>query len=242
MFFMANILLVRHGETEWVHKNRLAGRIPDIHLNEKGVRQADEVAQRLAHLPLRAVYSSPILRCQQTAAPIARSHQLQICELPAMMEVQYGQWEGRELKELAKQKVWHTIQHFPSRFRFPEGESMIAVQFRAINALEELAQRHASEMIVVVSHADVIKLALAHYLGVHVDLFQRVAISPASVTSLGLTPDGQIRILRVNDDGSIQPPPPEENQKRRRRKSTTVADGAAAIGGLAEAATEKEEL
>jgi probable phosphomutase (TIGR03848 family) len=242
MFFMTNILLVRHGETEWVHKNRLAGRIPDIHLNDKGRRQADEVAERLAHLPVMAVYSSPITRCQQTAAPIARAHQLQVCELPAMMEVEYGHWQGRKIKELAKQKSWHAVQHFPSRFRFPEGESMLAVQFRAVNALEELAQRHPKEMIVVVSHADVIKLALAHYLGVHVDLFQRVGISPASVTALSLTGDGQVRILRVNDDGPIQAPKPEENRKELKRKATTDAAAAVAAGGLAPTTVEKEEL
>jgi probable phosphomutase (TIGR03848 family) len=241
MFVMTNILLVRHGETEWVNKNRLAGRIPDIHLNEKGRRQADEVAERLAHLPIKAVYSSPIMRCQQTAVPIARAHQLQVCELPAVMEVQYGHWEGREIKELAKQKAWHTVQHFPSRFRFPEGESMLAVQFRAVNALEELAQRHPKEMIVVVSHADVIKLTLAHYLGVHVDLFQRVAISPASVTSLSLTGEGQIGILRVNDDGPIQPPAPEE-RKRGRQKKAAKGEAAATATGLAEATFEKEKL
>jgi probable phosphomutase (TIGR03848 family) len=240
MFFMTNILLVRHGETEWVTKNRLAGRIPDIHLNEKGRRQADEVAERLGHLPIKAVYSSPVLRCQQTAALIARAHQLQVCELPAVIEVQYGQWEGREIKELAKQKAWQTVQHFPSRFRFPEGESMLAVQFRAVNALEDLAQRYPKEMIVVVSHADVIKLTLAHYLGVHVDLFQRVAISPASITALGLTDEGQIRILRVNDDGPMQPPAPAE--KKRGRKKKAAKGAAAAAAGLAETTFVKEKL
>jgi probable phosphomutase (TIGR03848 family) len=242
MFFMTNILLVRHGETEWVHKNRLAGRIPDIHLNGKGRRQADAVAERLAHLPIKAVYSSPIMRCWQTAVPIAQAHQLQICELRAMIEVEYGQWQGRKIKELAKEKSWHSVQHFPSRFRFPEGESMLAVQFRAVNALEELAQRHPQELIVVVSHADVIKLVLAHYLGVHVDLFQRVAISPASVTALGLTADGQVRILRVNDDGPIEAPKAEENRKGKKSNATTDAAAAVAAGGLAETTAEKEEL
>jgi probable phosphomutase (TIGR03848 family) len=242
MFFMTNILLVRHGETEWVHKNRLAGRIPDIHLNEKGRRQADEVAERLAHLPIKAVYSSPIMRCQQTALPIAQAHQLQVCELPAMMEVEYGRWQGRKIKELAKKKSWHSVQHFPSRFRFPEGESLVAVQFRAVNALEEVAQRHPKEMIVVVSHADVIKLALAHYLGVHVDLFQRVAISPASVTSLGLSGEGQVVVLRVNDDGPMQAPKPEESHNEKQGKATNDEAAAAAAGGFVETTMEKEEL
>jgi probable phosphomutase (TIGR03848 family) len=238
---MANILLVRHGETEWVQKNRLAGWIPDIHLNEKGRLQADDVARRLAHLPVQAVYSSPILRCWETAGAIARAHQLELCELHGMIEVKYGRWEGEEIKTLAKEPSWHTVQHFPSRFRFPEGESMAEVQFRAVAALEEIAHRHPKQMVVVVSHADIIKLTLAYYLGVHVDLFQRIVVSPASVSSLGLTAEGQVRVLRLNDDGPIQAPPVESPAHRPDELPASDGESLAHEGGFV-AATSKEEL
>lgn len=250
---MANILLVRHGENNWVKKKRLAGWLPNVHLNENGRKQAQEAAERLAGLPIKAVYSSPLTRCQETAVPIAQSHQLIISELPGMGEVRYGQWEGKKIKKLAKDPLWHGVQHYPSRFRFPEGESMAEVQFRAITTLEEVAQRHPQEMVVIVSHADVIKLVVAYYLGVHIDLFQRIVISPASVTMLALTAAGGVHILRVNDDGPIQPPPPPKEPKegvedatkngQKKKKKALVGDEGASLDRAASTtAIEKEKL
>ena len=105
------------------------------------------------------------------------------------------------------------MQHYPSRFQFPQGEALREVQFRAIQALETLSARHGQEMIAVVSHADLIKLVLAHYLGVHIDLFQRIVISPASVSVLALQPNGSVQVVRINDTGPLQPPPPAETTK-----------------------------
>jgi probable phosphomutase (TIGR03848 family) len=204
---MAIIVLIRHGENDWVKKDRLAGWIPGIHLNDKGRRQAEQAAQRLAALPIAAIYSSPVLRCRETADYIAATHQLEVVELDTVGEVRYGEWEGKKIKKLAKKKEWHAVQFFPSRFRFPKGEALLETQFRAVQALEELSQRHEEEVIAVVSHADLIKLILAHYLGVHVDLFQRIAISPASASVLMLSKSGVVRVLRVNDDGPLRPPP-----------------------------------
>lgn len=206
---MTTVLLVRHGENNWVKEHRLAGWTPGVVLNEKGHEQAACLAQRLAHLPIKAVYSSPLERCWQTAQHIADALNTEISELSAVGEVRYGEWQGEKIKELAQKRAWHTIQFFPSRFNFPEGESLRAVQARAVDGLEQLCAVHPDEMIVVVSHADVIKLILAHYLGMHIDVFQRIGLSTASVSVVSLSPKMGVRVLRVNDDGPLQAPPPK---------------------------------
>ncbi len=221
---MATIILVRHGENEWVKKNRLAGWLPGVHLNEKGHQQAQAAAQRLAVLPVKAVYSSPVTRCLETAAYIADVHQLAILQLEEMGEVRYGEWEGKKVKKLAKKPEWQAVQFFPSRFRFPQGESLLEVQMRAVQALERISREHDKEVVVVVSHADVIKLVLAHYLGVHIDLFQRIIISPASASILALSANGFVRVVRLNDDGPLQPPPePTKEEKEKRKKKEKKA-------------------
>ena len=211
---MTLILLVRHGQNEWVKEKRLAGWLPDIHLNDEGKKQAEQLAERVAHLPIAAVYSSPVARCRETAAYVAAALQLEVQEVEAVGEVRYGEWEGEEIEVLSKEKAWYAVQHFPSRFRFPQGEALREVQARAVDALEGLSSKHEKkELIVVVSHADLIKLVLAHYLGVHIDLFQRIVISPASVSALALMDNGMMRVIRVNDDGPLQPPPEEEKSE-----------------------------
>jgi probable phosphoglycerate mutase len=205
---MTTIILVRHGENDWVKKNRLAGWIEGIHLNENGRTQAVSAAERLSQLPIKAIYSSPVLRCRETAEFIATAQNLPVTELETVGEVRYGAWEGKKIKKLAKKKAWFTVQFFPSRMKFPEGDSLREVQSRGVNALEALATAHDnSDTVVVVSHADLIKLVLAHYLGVHIDLFQRIIISPASVSVLHLSDKGTVRVGRINDDGPLQPPP-----------------------------------
>lgn len=204
---MGTIILVRHGENDWSKQNKLAGWIPGVHLNEDGHKQATDVAKRLASLPIKAVYSSPVTRCMETAGYIADTHRLAVLQVEEMGEVNYGQWEGKKIKKLAKKPLWWAVQHAPSRARFPGGESLLEVQFRAVQALEEMAAQHDKDLIVVVSHADVIRLVLAHYLGVHIDLFQRLIISPAAASVLTLNPQGMVRVLRINDDGPLRPPP-----------------------------------
>jgi probable phosphoglycerate mutase len=213
---MSTIILVRHGENDWVKKNRLAGWIEGVHLNENGRTQAAATAARLSHLPIKALYSSPITRCMETAVPIAAPHQLEIIPLADLGEVHYGDWEGERVKTLAKNKLWLAVQFFPSRMRFPHGEALREVQFRAIQALEIIAQQHLNEMVVAVSHADVIRLILAHYLGIHIDLFQRLAIAPASISVITLPENGGVRIGRINDDGPLQPPPPAAKPEKKK--------------------------
>jgi probable phosphomutase (TIGR03848 family) len=213
------ILLVRHGQNDWVQKNRLAGWTPGVHLNETGRQQAEAAAARLAHLPIKAIYSSPLERCQETAVAIAAPHQLPVVAVTAVGEVRYGDWEGAKIKKLAKDPRWTAVQHYPSRFRFPNGESLAEVQARGVAALEELAARHPDETIVVVSHADLIKLVAAYYLGAHMDLFQRLIISPASVTVLTLHESGVMRLVRLNDDGPLTAPEPPAPPKPAAPKS-----------------------
>ncbi|MCA9923464.1 MAG: MSMEG_4193 family putative phosphomutase [Anaerolineales bacterium] len=224
---MATIILVRHGENEWVKKHRLAGWIPGVHLNEQGHKQAEQLAQRLAPLPIEAVYSSPVTRCMETAVYIANSHQKEIIPLEAVGEVRYGDWEGKKIRKLARLPLWRVVQFFPSRMQFPNGEALREVQFRAIQALETLSKRHENKMIVVASHADLIKLVLAHYLGIHIDLFQRIVISPASASLIHLPGNGMVRVSRINDDGPLQAPKPAESasistKKKKSRKIKKV--------------------
>jgi probable phosphoglycerate mutase len=202
---MANFLLVRHGENDWVKKHRLAGWLPGVHLNETGRQQAQEAGIRLASLPVQAIYSSPVTRCMETAEYIAPHFDLPIILSEDFGETRYGKWEGKKIKKLARKPSWQIVQFFPSRMRFPGGEALREVQFRAVQALEKLAVKHQSETVVIVSHADVIKLVIAHYIGVHIDLFQRIAVSPASVSILHLSDKGFVRVLRINDDGPIKP-------------------------------------
>jgi probable phosphomutase (TIGR03848 family) len=216
---MAYILLVRHGQNDWVKQNRLAGWTPGVHLNEEGQKQVKELAERLAQLPIKAIYSSPLERCMETAAALAPLHNLEINQLEAVGEVRYGQWEGQKIKKLAKEKAWFAVQHNPSRFRFPDGESFLEVQQRAVAAIESLNKKHPKEIIVIVSHADVIKLVLAYYMGTHLDLFQRIGLSPASISALALGENGGVQVVRVNDNGPLKPPPqPEEKKKKGEKK------------------------
>lgn len=191
------ILLIRHGENEWVSSGKLAGRTPGVHLNEKGRDQAQQLAEMLAHQPIRAIYSSPLVRCLETAQPVAERLGLSVCEDPGLLEVDYGDWHARELKELGKLPEWQMVQHFPSSFRFPGGEALREVQQRSVAALERIAARHPNEVVALFSHGDVIRTTLAHYAGTALDLFQRVQISTASISTIGLF-GGRPAILNMN--------------------------------------------
>jgi probable phosphoglycerate mutase len=168
-----------------------------VHLSEGGRAQAEAVAERLANAPIKAIYSSPIDRTLETAQAVAAKHRLEVQVLDAIGEVQYGAWTNRSLKSLARTKLWIKIQRFPSGARFPQGETLREVQARALGELERIQARHPKQLVCVVSHADVIKLVVAHYLGVHIDLFQRIAIGPASVSAIAVGEEGPM-VLSVN--------------------------------------------
>lgn len=191
------LLLVRHGENDWVGTNRLAGRTPGVHLNEKGRQQAQALAVRFKEQPIAAVYSSPLERCVETAQPVADVLHLPLQIEEGVQEADFGEWQGQALKELAELPAWHLVQYHPSVFRFPHGESMRNMQFRAVSALERIAQQHPDQIVAVFSHSDVIRTCMAHYLGTPLDLFQRIAISTASVSAVAFH-DQKPMVLFVN--------------------------------------------
>lgn len=203
------LILVRHAVTAQTGP-LLSGRAPGIDLSELGNEQARNAGERLAALPLAAIYASPIERTRQTAAHIAGHHEVEVTVLDGVIEADYGDWTGGKLEDLAKTDLWKTVQRTPSRARFPNGESIAEMQVRTVAALEAVVADHPGEMILVVSHADPIKSVIAHFTGVHLDLFQRIAVSPASVTVFTLGPHGAT-LMKCNDTGSLSEliPPPE---------------------------------
>lgn len=200
---MTQVLLVRHAVNDFVKTGRLAGWTPNVHLNDEGKAQAEALGKRLADAPIKHIYSSPLERTLETAAAIQQHHPaLTIQQNTEIGEVRYGDWEGMSIATLATRKMWHLVQEYPSRAYFPNGETMRGVQTRAVNAIEQLAAQHPREMIVIVSHADLIKMVLAHFLGMHLDNFQRIVISPASVSTLGLG-YGRPYVASLNDTAHI---------------------------------------
>ncbi len=220
---MKRLLLLRHATTDHTGK-RLSGWTPGIHLGEKGLQEARALAERLAPVELHAIYSSPLERCQETAAAVAEPRGLKVSTIEDVGEVRYGDWTGKELSELAKTDLWRTVQFHPSGARFPEGESIHEMQTRAVLACERLRAAHPGETVAVCSHADVIKAVVAHYLGMHLDLFQRLVVGTASVTALGFGPVPYL--LRLSDSGTTRDlnPPPE----RREQPETREQDDASA--------------
>jgi probable phosphoglycerate mutase len=200
------VLFVRHGQTPTTGKV-LPGRAAGLHLADKGRQQAERVAERIAALQtdtrkVAAVYASPLERTQETAQPIARALGLRVRRNQGLLEADFGDWTGAELKRLYKKPEWRTVQRNPSGFRFPGGESFTEMQTRICGAVDRLRAAHAGETIVAVSHADPIKAAVAHAMGTHLDLFQRIVVSPCSVSAVLYSVDGPV-VLAVNSTGDL---------------------------------------
>ena len=194
------VLLVRHGQTPSTGAV-LPGRAPGLHLSDSGEAQARAVAERLAPMKkVAAVYASPLERTRQTAAPIAKAHGLRVRREKGLLECDFGDWTGGELKALAKLPEWKTVQQAPSRFRFPGGESFAEMQLRITSTIQRLARAHPGRAVVAVSHADPIKAAVNEATGAHLDAFQRLVISPCSVTAL-LVGEATTTVLTVNNLG-----------------------------------------
>jgi probable phosphomutase (TIGR03848 family) len=215
---MDRLLLLRHAVTEETGK-RLSGWLPGIHLSEQGRQQAKALAERLAGLKVDALYASPLERCQETAAAVAAVKGLEVRTVPDLGEVRYGDWTGRALRDLAKLPLWRVVQGHPSAMRFPDGElpgeSLYEMQTRAVAALERLRAAHPRQTVAVCSHADVIKAVAAHYLGMHLDQYQRLVVAPASLTAFGFAPlPYLLRLNGTGDDTDLevppQPPQPEQ--------------------------------
>lgn len=191
------LLLVRHGETPTTGKV-LPGRAPGLHLSDRGRLQAGRVAERLAGLPVAGIYSSPLERTRETAEPTAACTGLEVHENAGLIECDFGEWTGAALAEIAGLPQWQTVQHAPSAFRFPDGESFTQMQARMVGTLEALCTAHAGGVVVCFSHADPIKAAVAHALGTHLDLFQRIVIGPGSVSAISYTEGQAPAVLMVN--------------------------------------------
>jgi probable phosphoglycerate mutase len=194
------VLLVRHGRTATTG-TVLPGRAKGLHLSDDGTAQAQAAADRIAQLErVHAVYASPLERTRETAAPIGRAVDQPVRTAKGLLECDFGEWTGKRLSNLRKKPEWSTVQHRPSIFRFPGGESFAEMQLRIWNQMETLVTDHPGQTVVAVSHADPIKAAVAMATGVHLDLFQRISISPCSITPLLFTASGPI-VLAVNSTG-----------------------------------------
>ncbi len=194
------LLLVRHGQTPTTGQT-LPGRAKGLHLADGGRAQAEAAATRIAALKkVDAVYASPLERTKETATPIAKARGLRVRTERGLLECDFGSWTGAQLKDLRKKPEWKTVQQHPSGFRFPDGESFPEMQLRMVSALDRLAAAHPGGTVVAVSHADPIKAAVAHAVGTHLDLFQRIVVSPCSVTAI-LHTDGGPVVLTVNSTG-----------------------------------------
>jgi len=233
---MATVILARHGRTTANASGVLAGRSKGVHLDEHGVGQAKAAGERLATLPLAAVVTSPLERCRETARAIASAQLEKVTPATerGLVECDYGAWTGRELATLAKEDLWKTVQAHPSAVTFPEGESMVTMAQRGIDAVRRWDARVSAEhgpdaVWVAVSHGDVIKAILADALGMHLDAFQRIVVDPASLSVVRYTPLRPF-VLTVNssvgDLGHLKPP-----ARRSRRKKAAPSSSDAAVGG-----------
>lgn len=200
---MTRLLLIRHATNDMMGSGILAGWMPGVHLNAQGRAEAEALARRLAQVEIAAIYASPLERALETAEIVAAPHTLPVTARERLGEVRCGRWTGQKIERLRRRRLWRQIQIAPSISRFPGGESMAEVQMRMCAELESLCAAHPHQTVAVVSHADPIKAVVAFYVGLPLDLFQRLMVGPASLTVLEL--DGVLpRLVCLNDTGHLQ--------------------------------------
>ncbi|MCX8561146.1 MSMEG_4193 family putative phosphomutase [Mycolicibacterium mucogenicum] len=234
------VILLRHGRSTSNTAHTLAGRSEGVDLDDKGRAQADGVVARIGELPVKAIVRSPLLRCQNTVAPLAAALGLQPRVDDRLTEVDYGGWTGRKIAELVKEPLWPVIQQQPSAAVFPDGEGLAQVQARAVAAVREidraLAQEHDGDTLwIACTHGDVIKAVLADALGVHLDGFQRIVADPASMSVIRYTPHRPF-VLHVNHTGadlssSLRPQPAEPPSEQAGKPDDAVPTHDATVGG-----------
>jgi probable phosphomutase (TIGR03848 family) len=227
---VTTVVLLRHGRTTANTSGVLAGWAPGVQLDETGTAQVAAVTARLAAVPLAAVVSSPLERCQQTAGSVVAGRDIELATDDRLGECRYGDWTGRPIKELVKEPMWKVVQQHPSAAVFPgpDGEGLAQTQARAVAAIRDWNARLGPDAVwVACSHGDVIKAVLADAFGMHLDQFQRIVVDPASISVVTYT-ETRPFVVRVNDTGgdvaALLPPP-----KRKRRRGTPVSD--AVVGG-----------
>lgn len=195
---MPIFLLIRHGETDYNKKMHLPGRLAGVHLNRKGKQQAQSLAEALAEAPIKAIYSSPLERTLETADPLAKALMLEVIPMPGLLETDSGEWQGQSVKKLRRLKLWQTVQQHPELFHFPAGESINECQHRIVQTLETIRLKHdPQDLLACFSHADPIKQAVAYYLGLSLDKFQRLSIDLGSITALQVLESGS-RLISLN--------------------------------------------
>ncbi len=204
---MTTFYLIRHGQNDYVDAGKLAGRTPGVHLNEHGKAQSRALGALLSNVRFEAIYTSPLERAYETARPLGNPRKLEPIVREGLGEVDCGSWTGKSLKSLRRRKLWPMIQSAPSRASFPNGESFTNASARIVHELERLHSSHPGErsIIACVFHSDPIKLAIAHYIGLHIDLFQRLVIEPASFSILNIGEHGT-HLLRLNDTRATNTP------------------------------------
>ena len=221
---MTILLLIRHASNDFIKAGRLAGWTPGIHLNAQGQREADAVARRLANIPIHAIYSSPLERAVETAKAVAQCQHLQVQVVEALGEGRAGDWTGKTVKELEKTEEWKQMLAHPVGFHLPGGESIDEVQTRMVAALDEIVAKHRDQVVAVFSHADPIKSVVAHYLGMDLNQFNKIAIDPASVTVFFFSERGPM-LYRLNDRDKLPSFKPQiekkqnENDERKENKA-----------------------
>ena len=201
------LVLIRHAHSESNASGVLSGRLPNIHLSEKGCKQAENLATRLGLFPVAEIRVSPMVRCSETIKPWLqmlenKDVKLKVITDNGINEVDYGLWSGKKLISLSRKQEWKTVQESPSRMYFPDGEGIAAMQSRAMATVHDLAKLQSSKVAVIVSHGDVIKSILASALGMHLDEFQRIIIDPASVSIIEYT-SVKPRVLLINDSRAV---------------------------------------
>jgi probable phosphomutase (TIGR03848 family) len=226
---VTTVLLVRHGLTDANTGGLLAGWTPGVHLAERGRGQVQALAERLAKVSVAAVVSSPLERCQETAAALATGRDVEVVTDDRIGECHYGDWTGQELKKLVKDPMWKVVQAHPSAASFPGGETLRETQARAIAAIRDHnAELGADATWIAVTHGDVVKAVLADALGMHLDMFQRILVDPASVSVVRYT-DLRPFVVRMNDSGGAVDDllPPKSGRRRRKASSDAVVGGGA---------------
>jgi probable phosphomutase (TIGR03848 family) len=230
---VGTVILLRHGRSTANTAGVLAGRTPEVALDEHGQAQAQTLVGRLAQVPLAALVSSPLQRCQDTLAPLVQARALEVTVDDRFVEMDYGDWTGRELRILGKEALWKVVQAHPSAVVFPGGEGMAAMQARAVAAVREwdaklTAEHGAAVLWLVCTHGDLVKAVLADALGVHLDGFQRIVAHPCSISAVTYT-ETRPFVQRINDCGddlrALVP------ARRRRRLSSDATPGGSTGAG-----------
>jgi probable phosphomutase (TIGR03848 family) len=234
------VILLRHGRSTSNTAQTLAGRSEGVDLDEKGREQAQELVNRIGSLPIRAIVSSPLLRCRRTVEPLAATLGLEPVLDERISEVDYGQWTGRKIGDLVKEPLWAVVQQQPSAAVFPDGEGLAHVQARAVAAVREhdrlLAEKHEGDVLwLACTHGDVIKAIVADALGTHLDTFQRITADPASMSVIRYTTLRPF-VVHVNHTGdrlaaSLTAPPSEQGNGESKGESKDVPPGDAVVGG-----------